>query len=59
MKRPYRINEVHTCRDGKTRIYREFADCYRENCPYFYGYPMDSCGKVANENRDYMNQEVD
>lgn len=59
MKCPYRINEVYTCHDGKTWIYREFADCYGESCPYFDAYPMGSCRKVANENKRYANQEVE
>lgn len=28
MKCPYRMNELHTCHDGKTYIYNEFAECY-------------------------------
>lgn len=59
MKCPYRVNEIHTCHNGKTRIYREFSDCYGEMCPYFDAYPMGSCRKVANENKYYANQEVD
>lgn len=35
MKCPYRMNEVHTCHDGKTWVYKEFADCYKEGCPYW------------------------
>lgn len=38
MKCPYRMNEMHTCHDGKTWIYREFADCYGGVCPYFDAY---------------------
>lgn len=37
MKCPYRINELHTCHDGKTYAYKEFAECYQEACPY-WGY---------------------
>lgn len=59
MKCPYRMNEVHTCHDGKRWIYREFADCYEKLCPYFNAYPVGYCGKVANENGCYTNQEVD
>lgn len=43
MKCPYRMDEVHTCHDGKVWIYRKFADCYGEMCPYFDAYPMGSC----------------
>ena len=35
MKCPYRMNELHTCHDGKTYIYNEFAECYGKLCPYF------------------------
>ena len=59
MKCPYRIDEVNTYHDGKTWIYRDFADCYGEICPYFDAYPMGSCRKVANEKGYYTNQEVD
>lgn len=58
MKCPYRMSEVHTCRDGKTRIYREFADCYGGLCPYFDKYHMSRCRKVTNEIGCYPNQEV-
>lgn len=34
MKCPYRMNELHTCHDGKTYIYNEFAECYGKLCPY-------------------------
>ena len=34
MKCPYRMNEMHTCHDGKTYIYSEFAECYGKLCPY-------------------------
>lgn len=54
MKCPYRMNEMHTCHDGKTWIYREFADCYGGMCPYFDAYPVGSCRKVANENEYYQ-----
>lgn len=35
MKCPYRMNELHTCHDGKTYIYSDFAECYGKLCPYF------------------------
>lgn len=35
MKCPYRMNELHTCHDGKTYNYKEFAECYGKVCPYF------------------------
>lgn len=35
MKCPYRINEVHSCHNGRTYIYKEFAECYEKTCPYF------------------------
>ena len=58
MKCPYRINEVHICcDDGKTWIYKEFADCYWELCPYFDKYHMSSCRKVTKEIGCYANQE--
>ena len=55
MKCPYRIDEVHTCHDGKTWIYKEFADCYGELCPYFDKYHMSGCRKVTNEIGCYPN----
>ena len=59
MKCPYRMDEVHTFHDGKTWIYREFADCYGDMCPYFNAYPVGYCGKVANENGSYESQGVE
>ena len=32
---PFRINKIHTCHDGKTWIYEEFGECYKEGCPYW------------------------
>ena len=50
MKCPYRLNELHTCHDGKTYIYKEFAECYKVSCPY---YQVESkgafCRKIVNE----------
>ncbi len=50
MKCPYRLNELHTCHDGKAYIYKEFAECYKESCPY---YQVESkgafCRKIVNE----------
>ena len=50
MKCPYRMNELHTCHDGKTYIYKEFAECYKEGCPYF-GVVREGkcCRKVGHE----------
>ena len=59
MKCPYRIDEVHTCHDGKTWIYREFADCYGELCPYFDKSHMSRCRKVTKEIGCYVSQEVE
>ena len=36
MKCPYGMNEVHTYRDDKTWVYKEFAKCYEWGCPYWY-----------------------
>lgn len=48
---PYRMNELHTCHDGKTYIYKEFAECYKESCPC---YEVESkgafCRKLLHEN---------
>lgn len=51
MKCPYRMDEVHTCHDGKTWIYREFADCYGKICPYWHKLDTDTgvCLKVEKE----------
>lgn len=59
MKCPYRMNEVHTCHNGKTWVYREFAECYCKLCPYFDAYSMGSCRKVANEIGCYASREVE
>ena len=58
MKCPYRMDEVHICQDGKTYIYKEFAECYGKLCPYFDAYPIGRCRKVANENGLYASQDV-
>ena len=58
MKRPYRVDEVQICQDGKTYIYKEFAECYGKLCPYFDDYHMSNCRKVTNEIGCYANQEV-
>ena len=59
MKCPYRMDEVHTCNDGKTWIYKEFSDCYGELCPYFDKSHMSSCRKVTKEIGCYASQEVE
>ena len=59
MKCPYRMNEMHTCHDGKTYIYKEFAECYGNVCPYFDDFCMKGCRKVNNEIGYYPSQEVD
>lgn len=53
MKCPYRMNEVHDCRDchdGITLVYMEFGDCYKKECPY-YGIDKKGgwCQKVTKE----------
>ena len=36
MKCPYRVDEVKNYfHDGKTWTYEEFADCYKDNCPFW------------------------
>lgn len=59
MKCPYRVNEESVCKNGRTYNYKEFAECYGKQCPYFDSYPMGSCRKVANENGCYASQEVE
>ena len=59
MKCPYRVDEVQICQDGKTWIYKEFADCYGELCPYFDKHHMSNCRKVTNEIGCYANQEIE
>lgn len=49
MKCPYRMNEMHTCHDGKTWIYREFAECYGKPCPYF---GVDEKRRLVSDNYD-------
>lgn len=58
MKCPYRMNEVHTCCNGKTWVYSEFADCYGGICPYFDASRNIKCQKVINEIGCHPNQEV-
>nr|DAE05061.1 MAG TPA: hypothetical protein [Podoviridae sp. ctfAL26] len=59
MKCPHRMNEVHTCCNGKTYIYKEFAECYYSLCPY---YRNDNhsvwCRKVECEVGEREYQEV-
>lgn len=36
MKCPYRMDEVKKClHDGQVWTYEEFADCYKDDCPYW------------------------
>lgn len=51
MKCPYRMNEVHSCNKGKTYIYKEFAECYGNVCPYWHELDTDIgvCCKVEKE----------
>ena len=47
MKCPYRMNEVHTCHDGKSWVYKEFAECYKELCPYWGAFESSVYGVVS------------
>lgn len=49
MKCPYRMNEVHTCCNEKTYIYKEFAECYKEACPYWGELEPSVCGCLKAE----------
>ena len=46
MKCPYRMDEVHICQDGKTYIYKEFAECYKQDCPYWGEIEYSPCGEM-------------
>ena len=59
MKCPYRMNEIHTCHNGKTFIYMEYAECYGKVCPYFgTGNNGGWCWKVMHEVKHCDYQEV-
>lgn len=59
MKCPYRMNELHTCHDGKTYIYNEFAECYGKLCPYFdIENKIGWCRKITKEVGCCQYQEV-
>lgn len=59
MKCPYRMNELHTCHDGKTYIYNEFAECYGKLCPYFdIENKIGWCRKITKEVGFCQRQEV-
>ena len=59
MKCPYRMNELHTCHDGKTYIYNEFAECYGKLCPYFDNdNKVGWCRKITKEVGFCRYQEV-
>lgn len=32
---PYRMDEVHTCHNGKSYVYMNFAECYKQECPFW------------------------
>lgn len=53
------MNELHTCHDGKTYIYNEFAECYGKLCPYFGADKKGGwCQKVTKEVGYCQYQEV-
>lgn len=59
MKCPYRVNEESLCKNGKTYNYKEFAECYGKQCPYFDEYHRSKCRKVTKEIRGYASQETE
>lgn len=50
MRCPYRMNETHSCQDGETHIYKDFAECYGRFCFYF-GFNENGgwCRKIEKE----------
>lgn len=59
MKCPYRVNEESVCKNGRTYNYKEFAECYGKQCPYFdIDNKVGWCRKITKEVGYCRYQEV-